>query len=504
MAWKLVICCILYASFANAAVGTNIHSLDLIPKVDFFPTELLGIEEEQERDILFEINWTNATNETSTESSQPFPKDYFVTVASSDSGILEIVNSSYSNCININDKPHNFTIVVRGVFLGYTNVKVSLKAATKGCGVEDNDELTSMEEARSRDFEVLVTVIRPPSILVNSVTVIFAILVAFNFINMGVQLDMESIMQVLKKPVGPAIGFACQFLFMPLASFGISHLLFDDNSLRLGLFTLGCSPGGSMSNFWTLLFDGDVNLSVTMTFISTVAALGMMPLWIFTLGASLFREKEASIPYMNMVGSLLGLTFPIIIGLLIKKYSPKLTRISLKIIKPFTIIIVLFGITFASYVNRFVYYLFTWQVVVAGLSIAWGGYCFGALVSWIFRLDRAQIIAISIETAFQNPAVAFVLLLLTLPQPGADLASVPIVAQLMLTGIPMWVVLLGIKIYKKINRYNERGSTGQIAKPQIDTVQNTYLAVETNPPEEKVYYESRANKVGIERYSIQS
>ncbi|GBM36753.1 P3 protein [Araneus ventricosus] len=503
MAWLIVTCLVLCTTFADAAVGTNIPSLKLIPEVDFHPTELLGVEEEQVRDILFEINWTNATNETLADFSQLFPKDFYVTVASGDSEILEIVNSSYSNCISLSDEPHNSTIVVRGIFLGYTTVKVSLKAAIDGCGVDVNDEFISELEENSRDFEVPVSVIRPPSILVNSVTGVFAVLVAFNFINMGVQLDMDSIKKVLKKPIGPAIGFVCQFLFMPLASYGISLLLFSDNSLRLGLFTLGCSPGGSMSNFWTLLFNGDVNLSVTMTFISTVAALGMMPLWIFTLGASLFREREAAIPYLNMVGSLVGLTFPIIIGLLIKKYSPKLTRISLKIIKPFTIIIVLFGITLASYVNRFVFYLFTWQVVVAGLSIAWGGYCFGALVSWMFRLEKAQIIAISIETAFQNPAVAFVLLLLTLPQPGADLASVPVVAQLMLTGIPMWILLLGTRVYTKIKGCREMGSTGEITKPEIDTVQKRYFAVETNPLEERVYYNSKANKLDMERYSIQ-
>ncbi|CAL1274279.1 unnamed protein product [Larinioides sclopetarius] len=469
MAWQIVTCLVLCTALADAAIGTNIPSLNLIPAVGFHPTELLGVEEEQMRDILFEINWTNATNETLTDFSQQFPKDFFVTVAS-----------------------------------GYTTVKVNLKEAIDGCGGEVNDEFISEQEASSRVFEISVSVIRPPSILVNSVTGVFAALVAFNFINMGVQLDMDSIKKVLKKPIGPVIGFVCQFLFMPLASYGISLLLFKENSLRLGLFTLGCSPGGSMSNFWTLLFDGDVNLSVTMTFISTVAALGMMPLWIFTLGASLFQEREASIPYVNMIGSLVGLTFPIVIGLLIKKYSPRLTRISLKIIKPFTIIIVLFGITLASYVNRFVFYLFTWQVVVAGLSIAWGGYCFGALVSWLFRLEKAQIVAISIETAFQNPAVAFVLLLLTLPQPGADLASVPVVAQLMLTGIPMWILLLGTRIYTKIKGCREIGSTGEITKPEIDTVQKRYYAVETNPPEERVYYNPRANKLDVERYSIQS
>jgi predicted Na+-dependent transporter len=48
----------------------------------------------------------------------------------------------------------------------------------------------------------------------------------------------------------------------------------ENPSLRLGLLVLGCSPGGLGSNFWTLLFHGDLNLSVTMTLVSTMSALG--------------------------------------------------------------------------------------------------------------------------------------------------------------------------------------------------------------------------------------
>ena len=46
--------------------------------------------------------------------------------------------------------------------------------------------------------------------------------------------------------------------------------------MALGLFITGCSPGGGASNFWTLLLDGNVNLSVTMTFLSTLASLGIV------------------------------------------------------------------------------------------------------------------------------------------------------------------------------------------------------------------------------------
>jgi predicted Na+-dependent transporter len=42
----------------------------------------------------------------------------------------------------------------------------------------------------------------------------------------------------------------------------------------LALFLYGCSPGGSASNNWTILFDGDIDLSAIMTFASTITSLG--------------------------------------------------------------------------------------------------------------------------------------------------------------------------------------------------------------------------------------
>jgi hypothetical protein len=45
--------------------------------------------------------------------------------------------------------------------------------------------------------------------------------------------------------------------------------------LALGLFVTGCSPGGGASNYWTIFLGGNANLSITMTFISTIGALGL-------------------------------------------------------------------------------------------------------------------------------------------------------------------------------------------------------------------------------------
>ena len=47
-----------------------------------------------------------------------------------------------------------------------------------------------------------------------------------------------------------------------------------EKELAFGLLAIGCSPGGGGSNIMTSLMDGDINLSIVMTFVSNIVALG--------------------------------------------------------------------------------------------------------------------------------------------------------------------------------------------------------------------------------------
>jgi len=280
--------------------------------------------------------------------------------------------------------------------------------------------------------------------------VMLTIFILINTINMGCQLNAELIVKVVKKPIGPAVGVSSQFLCMPVFSFLIGWLLLEDTLQRVGLFVLGCSPGGNASNFWTLLFNGDLNLSITMTFISTIVAMVMMPFWMMTLGSLLTGgESSFTIPYLNLIGSLVALTVPIGIGLLIKYKKPNWARMSARILKPMTFCIVIFFLTVGLWNNHKVILMMTWNMVAAGLLVSGGGYAAGALLSLLFCLKKKQIIAISIETAFQNATIAFLLIKLSLPTPDSDLAAVPAMAQVFLTGPPLILVYLSWQLIQK-------------------------------------------------------
>ena len=104
----------------------------------------------------------------------------------------------------------SFNLTAR--FLGYTKVAVKLWSRMNGDG-EQMKQLVAESESPQ-----LVSVTRKQRSVDKAFVYTVAILVSVAFINMGCTLDLGVVKSTLKKPVGPVIGFCCQYVFMPLVS----------------------------------------------------------------------------------------------------------------------------------------------------------------------------------------------------------------------------------------------------------------------------------------------
>ena len=65
---------------------------------------------------------------------------------------------------------------------------------------------------------------------------------------------------------------------MPLCAFAFAKMFQLEDKLAVGLILIGASPGGTTSNMFTYWSAGNVALSVTMSFLSTVAAFATVKL----------------------------------------------------------------------------------------------------------------------------------------------------------------------------------------------------------------------------------
>ena len=88
----------------------------------------------------------------------------------------------------------------------------------------------------------------------------------------------------------------------------------------------------------------------------------MIPVWVLTLGHSIFPSGSVGIPYSRIIRSGVGLFIPLAIGYVIQVYFKKLARVMVRILKPFSILLILFIIIFAIVTNFYLFKLFTWQV----------------------------------------------------------------------------------------------------------------------------------------------
>ncbi len=106
-----------------------------------------------------------------------------------------------------------------------------------------NQTIDATNDNKDAQMDVIVT--RTTRLIDTLFTISVITFIAILYICFGATIDLSSVGGILKKPIGPVICFVSQFIFMPLASFGLGYFLFPDSpALAIGMFFTGVSPGG--------------------------------------------------------------------------------------------------------------------------------------------------------------------------------------------------------------------------------------------------------------------
>ncbi|PAA82478.1 hypothetical protein BOX15_Mlig006036g3 [Macrostomum lignano] len=357
---------------------------------------------------------------------------------------------------------HRFQLTIQGVRLGWSDLLISFDTnATK------NSELDYLISDRQQ-----VTVLRDSSTIQNIYRGILITLVVLLVIGMGSAIDLRIVLKLLKRPVGLAVGWFTQFILMPHLGLAVGQLLLlavndldNAEAFAFGILTLSCSPGGGNSNMWTLLFDGDLDLSMTMTFVSQISAMFMMPLWLFAY-SRFYIDNEALVPYDQVALNLLQLVIPVAIGVIIKLKWPKVALRITRIVKPFALLFVLFVVGFGSYANLFLFELIVQIPIIIPFAalVPWLGFLFGFVVTLLLQLGRKQAVAIALETGIQNVGIPILVLQFSMPQPDGSLAAIVPLIVAFVDPVPLYFLLAGKRIRERIRRkthYNTEGKAQQ-------------------------------------------
>ncbi len=190
----------------------------------------------------------------------------------------------------------------------------------------------------------------------SSLTILKIVIGAILF---GIALDTrpEDFAAAVRRPGAIAVGVVAQFLLLPAITFVLTLALDLRGSVALGLILVACCPPGNVSNILTHRSGGDVALSVSMTAVSNVLAIFLMPLnvafWggLHPTGKALLEEIDlGALDMLVEIGVVIGVPFAA--GVTIARLWPRVASVGHRVVGP------------VSYVGLA-------AIIVAGVSKNW-------------------------------------------------------------------------------------------------------------------------------------
>jgi BASS family bile acid:Na+ symporter len=247
---------------------------------------------------------------------------------------------------------------------------------------------------------------------------VLPIALAVIMVSLGMSLTTEDFRRVVVYPKGIAVGLANLLLLSPLLAFAVAEIYGLDPALAVGLVLLGASPGGTLANLLTHLARGDTALSITMTAISSIAAVVTVPLFlklaISHFGASGF---DTHVGLIGLVARVLLITVvPLAIGMLLRACRPQLVEDVSGVFRRAAIVLFLgavVGVIIAEH-DRVTDNL--GAVAAAAITLNLAAMAGSFTVARLTRLDSRQATAIAMELGIHNSTLAIAI--------GASIATV--------------------------------------------------------------------------------
>ena len=239
---------------------------------------------------------------------------------------------------------------------------------------------------------------------------------AIGLMMFGVALDLklDDFKRIIVSPKAPGIGLIAQFIFLPAFTFLLTLVLRPQPSIALGMILVASCPGGNLSNIITYLAKGNCAVSISMTAVSTAAAIFMTPLNL-SLWGSLNPDtavilRAVSLSPMDVFTTIfLILGVPLVAGLTLGRFFPSLAD---KVRKPFKIFSLIFFIVIVIGALAANWAIFVQVIGVVMLIVLIHNALALNLGYWSGRatgLAERDCRAVCIEVGIQNSALGLVL-----------------------------------------------------------------------------------------------
>lgn len=224
-------------------------------------------------------------------------------------------------------------------------------------------------------------------------------------LGMGLTLHIKDFKRVFKNPLYVGIASVLQFTLMPFFGWGLGFLFGLEKPLAVGLIIVSCCPGGTASNVICYLARVNVALSVTMTAVSTIVAVIMTPLLTtFIIG------NTVDVSGWNLfLGTAKVVLIPVILGILINRYQPKLSEKVVPFSPFFALVAILLIIGSIIGEDRQLLFESGFKLLFAVTTLHVLGFGLGYLFSKFMLKNETVSRTVGIEVGMQNSGLGAVL-----------------------------------------------------------------------------------------------
>ena len=227
--------------------------------------------------------------------------------------------------------------------------------------------------------------------------------------------------EVFRKPKSVLLGMLCQLVLLPAFTCLLAIALtgWISPMMGLGMILVASCPGGNISNFMSSLAKANVELSVSLTAISTALAVVLTPFNFWAWGSVYLHSAAVSaeiptlvIPLWDVFKTIfILLGIPLVLGILTRHYLPKVAAALKKPLQWLSIIIfiAMVVLSFGSNIDAFlkcIRYIFLVVLIHNALALSIG---FG--VASAFRVPFRDRRTLTIETGIQNSGLGLALML---------------------------------------------------------------------------------------------
>ena len=247
------------------------------------------------------------------------------------------------------------------------------------------------------------------------------IILAFVMYGVALGIKPQIFVEVFKKPKSVLLGILCQLFLLPAFTCLLAILLtgWISPMMGLGMILVAACPGGNISNFMSSLAKANIELSVSLTAISTALAVILTPFNFWCWGSIYLHSAAVSaeiptlvIPLWDVFKTIfILLGIPLALGVLTSRYLPKVAAILKKPLQWLSIgiFVAMVVLSFGSNLDAFlkcIKYIFL-VVLVHNLLALGIGFSVGTIGKVPYK-DRRTL---TIETGIQNSGLGLALML---------------------------------------------------------------------------------------------